>query len=219
MRRILTGVRVLDITQIVAGPYCTRMLADLGADVMKIDPPVPGGAGDEPRGSTGPAAQNVGKRSIVLDLKHLEGVRIARELAAAADVVVQNYRPGALAGLGLGYDSLRLVNSRLIYATICGFGQNTSCAGRGAFGATAHAEAGWLWVQQPAQGGERPFAPGVTVADIAAGMNTCTAIVAALYDPERTGFGQSIDIALMDSQLALLAEAAVPALAASADAP
>ena len=218
-RRILSDVRVLDITQIVAGPYCTRMLADLGADVVKIDPPARAEPGSELRLSTGPAAQNVGKRSIVLDLKHPDGIRVARELAATADVVVQNYRPGALAALGLGYEELKGTNPRLIYATIAGFGQNTSYAGRGAFGATAHAEAGWLWVQQQAQGGEVPFAPGVTVADIVTGMNACTAIVTALYDRERTGRGQAIDIALMDSQLALLAEAAAPALASSSDAP
>jgi crotonobetainyl-CoA:carnitine CoA-transferase CaiB-like acyl-CoA transferase len=213
-RRILAGVRVLDITQIVAGPWCTRMLADLGADVIKVDPPSPGGTGDVPRRSAGPVAQNVGKRSIVIDLKSAEGLRIALELARRADVLVQNYRPGGLAKLGLGYDSLQQLNSRLIYASISGFGPNTPSADRGALGATAHAEAGWLWVQQQAQGGAEPFAPGVTVADIVTGMNACTAIVAALYDREHTGAGQAIDVSLMDSQLAFLAEAAAPAISA-----
>lgn len=218
-RRILSGVRVLDITQIVAGPYCTRMLADLGAVVTKIDPPAEDAAGAKPRRSAGPLAQNLGKRSIVLDLKSPEGATIARDLAVKADVVVQNYRPGALAELGLGYEALRQLNPRLIYASISGFGPGTSYASRGAFGATAHAEAGWLWVQQQAQGGSAPFAPGITVADIATGMNACTAIIAALYDRERTGAGQAIDISLMDSQLAFLAEAAAPVLGSPAGTP
>ncbi len=213
-RRILTGLRVLDLTQIVAGPYCTRMLADLGADVLKIDPP-PAGEEAVPRRSAGPAAQNAGKRSIVINLKTTAGIEVARALAATADILVQNYRPGALEALGLGYEALRTLNPRLIYATISGFGEDTTFASRGAFGATAHAEAGWLWVQQQAQGGDRPFAPGVTVADIATGMNACTAIVAALYDREKTGAGQSINVTLMDSQLAFLAEAAAPALSES----
>ena len=217
--RILDGVRVLDITQIVAGPVCTRMLADLGADVVKIDSPSRAPGEKQPRRSAGPAAQNAGKRSIVIDLRKPAGLAIARKFAETADVVVQNYRPGALAALGLGYEALRELNPRLIYATISGFGEDTSYASRGAYGATAHAEAGWLWVQQQAQGGDEPFAPGVTVADIATGMNACTAIVAALYDREKTGAGQSINVTLMDSQLAFLAEAAVPALTAPADAP
>ena len=151
-RRILAGVQVLDITQIVAGPWCTRMLADLGASVVKIDPPGPATVDGKPRRSAGPLAQNLGKRSIVLDLKHPEGLAVVKRLAAQADVFVQNYRPGGLAALGLGYTALRTENPGLIYTTIAGFGQNTSFADRGAYGATAHAEAGLLWVQQQAQG-------------------------------------------------------------------
>lgn len=207
-RRILEGVRVLDITQIVAGPWCTRMLADLGASVIKIDSPGPAEVDGKPRRSAGPLAQNLGKRSIVLDLKQPAGLAVAKRLAAAADVLVQNYRPGGLSELGLGYDALQDMNPGLIYATIAGFGQDTSFADRGAYGATAHAEAGLLWVQQQAQGGEYPFPPGVTVADIVTGMNACTAILAALYDRQQTGRGQEIDISLMDSQLAFLGETA-----------
>ena len=201
---------MLDLTQIVAGPVCTRMLADLGADVVKVDQPA-----DDPfvrRRTAGPAGQNVGKRSIILDLKCEAGLNVARSLLADADVLVENYRPGALASLGLGYSDAAAINPRLIYTTISGFGSDTSFAGRGAYGATAHAEAGWLWVQQQAQGGPEPFAPGVTVADLATGMNACTAILAALYDREKTGAGQFINVTLMDSQLAVLAEAAAPAL-------
>ncbi|MCC6130471.1 MAG: CoA transferase [Acidobacteria bacterium] len=211
-RRILAGIRVLDLTQVVAGPACTRMLADLGADVVKIDPPAPDAEGQ--RRSSGPAAQNVGKRSIVADLESDGGLAIARALAERADVLVQNYRPGSLERIGLGYANLKPANPRLVYATISGFGQDTSYRSRAAYGATAHAEAGLLWVQQMAQGGEAPFAPGVTIADIATGMNATMAILAALYDREQTGRGQFVDIALMDSQLAMLGEAAATALAA-----
>ena len=207
-RRILAGVQVLDITQIVAGPWCTRMLADLGASVVKIDPPGPPTVDGKPRRSAGPLAQNLGKRSIVLDLKHPDGLAVAKRLSAQADVLVQNYRPGGLAEIGLGYAALRPGNPGLIYATIAGFGKGTSFADRGAYGATAHAEAGLLWVQREAQGGDQPFPPGVTVADIVTGMNACTAILAALYDRTLTGRGQEIDISLMDSQLAFLGEAA-----------
>jgi crotonobetainyl-CoA:carnitine CoA-transferase CaiB-like acyl-CoA transferase len=163
--------------------------------------------------------QNAGKRSIVVDLKTEAGVAITKDLAAKSDVLVQNYRPGALEALGLGFEALRRDNQRLVYTTISGFGQDTSYRSRGAFGATAHAEAGWLWVQQMAQGGPAPFAPGVTVADVATGMNAAMAILAALYVRERTGEGQAIDIALMDSQLAMLAEAAAPALAKGREEP
>ncbi len=207
-RRILAGVRVLDITQIVAGPWCTRMLADLGASVIKVDTPGPATVDGKPRRSSGPLAQNLGKRSVVLDLKHPDGVATARRLADGADVLVQNFRPGGLAALGLGYADLEASNPGLIYTTIAGFGQDTSFADRGAYGATAHAEAGLLWVQQQAQGGEHPFPPGITVADIVTGMNACTAILAALYDRNQTGRGQEIDISLMDSQLAFLGETA-----------
>jgi CoA:oxalate CoA-transferase len=103
--------------------------------------------------------------------------------------------------LGLGYEELAEANLRLVYASITGFGQDTSFSGRRAFGATAHAEAGLLWVQQQAQGGAEPFAPGFTVADIATGMNAAIAVLAALFDREHTGVGQRIDIALMGSQL------------------
>ncbi len=216
-RRILEGVRVLDITQIVAGPVCTRMLADLGADIVKIDQPA--AAPSSSRRTAGPAGQNVGKRSIVVDLKDDAGREIARELVAKADVLVENYRPGALDRLGLGFADVSAVNPRLIYTTISGFGSDTSFAHRGAYGATAHAEAGWLWVQQQAQGATEPFAPGVTVADLATGMNACTAILAALFDREKTGRGQYINVSLMDSQLAFLAEAAAGLLAGEAFVP
>ncbi len=212
-RRILDGIRVLDVTRVVAGPYCTRLLADMGAEVTKVDAPLPPpDRRDGPVPSNGSVANNLGKRSISLDLKHPDGAAVARDLAARSDVLVENFTPGVMDGLGLGYDALAGANPRLVYASISGFGQSGSFSSRRAYGATAHAEAGWLWVQQQAQGGDAPFAPGVTVADIVTGMTCFSAIVAALYDREHTGRGQRIDTTLMDCQLAMLSEVAVPAL-------
>lgn len=210
-RRILEGIRVLDFTRVVAGPYCTRMLADMGADVIKVDGPLPPRAA-QPVRSNGSVANNLGKRSISIDLKHPDGGAVARDLAASVDVVVENFTPGVMDRLGLGYDMLSERNPRLVFASISGFGQSGSFSHRRAYGATAHAEAGWLWVQQQAQGGHAPFAPGVTVADIVTGMSAFSAIVSALYDRGRTGRGQRIDVTLMDCQLAMLSEVAVPAL-------
>lgn len=209
-RRILDGVRVLDFTHVVAGPYCTRVLADLGAEVVKVDPPPSAGA-EEAR-TTGSVANNVGKRSIVLDLKTPAGLKVALELAARADVLVENFTPGVMATLGLGYEDVAHGNPAIVYASISGFGQTGPLSHRRAYGAVAHAESGWLWVQQQAQGGSEPFAPGVTVADIVTAMNAVSAILAALYDRERTGEGQWIDVTLAESQMAMLSEVARPAL-------
>lgn len=213
-RGILDGIQVLDFTRVVAGPYSTRILADLGAQVIKVDE-LP--RGDAPVRSSGSAANNVGKRSIAIDLKQETGVEVAKKLAAKADVVVENFRPGVMARLGLDYSSMVEFNPSIIVASISGFGQTGSSTQRRAFGATAHAEAGWLWVQQQAFGSQAPFAPGVTVADIMAATNAVLAILGALFDRERTGQGQWIDVTLMESQLALLNEAASQALAGSSE--
>ncbi|TAJ21669.1 MAG: CoA transferase [Dehalococcoidia bacterium] len=209
-RKILEGVRVVDFTRVVAGPYCTRMLADMGAAVVKVDAPFT--AGGKPVRANGSVQNNLGKRSIALDLKHPDGVEVARRLMASADVVVENFAPGVMARLGLGYSEVSSTNPRLIYTSISGFGQSGSFSHRRAFGATAHAEAGWLWVQQQAQRAPEPFAPGVTVADLVTGATAFSGILAALYDRERTGRGQWIDTTLMDAQLHTLSEVAGPAL-------
>ncbi|GMU40824.1 MAG: CoA transferase [Chloroflexota bacterium] len=206
-RRILEGVRVVDFTRVVAGPYCTRMLADLGADVICIDPPKEGATG--PVRTEGSVANNLGKRSITLDLAHPEGIAAARALIARADVVVENFRPGVMDALGIGFEASIATNPRLVFASISGFGQGSS---RRAYGATAHAEAGWLWVQQQAVGTREPFAPGVTVADLVTGQTAFSGILAALLDRERTGRGQRVDTALMDCQFQMLTEVAGPAL-------
>lgn len=207
-RRILEGVNVLDFTRVIAGPYCTRMLADMGANVFKIDA-IPESPTTRTSGSAG---NNMGKRSITLDLKHPEGIRIAHELVARADVVVENFSPGVMDRLGLGYDDLKADHHRLVFASISGFGQSGTYAHRRAYGATAHAEAGWVWVQQQAAGTGEPFAPGITIADMAAGLSCFSGILAALYDRENTGQGQRVDVSLMDAQLSILNEVAAAPL-------
>ena len=209
-RRILDHVRVLDFTRVVAGPYCTRILADLGASVMKVDELPDLGHG--PVRSNGPAAYNAGKRSIAIDLRRDEGIEVALRLAAESDVVVENFRPGVMERFGLAYRDLESINPRLIYASISGFGQTGTLSARRAYGATAHAEAGWLWVQQQAAGVDKPFAPGVTIADLVTALMAVSAILAALYDRERTGDGQWIDVTLMECQLAMLGGVADQAL-------
>ncbi|MDP6822238.1 MAG: CaiB/BaiF CoA-transferase family protein [Dehalococcoidia bacterium] len=208
-RRILEDVTVLDFTRVIAGPYCTRMLADMGANVIKIDA-IP--ESDGPTRTSGSAGNNMGKRSITLDLKHPEGSQIARELVGRADVLVENFSPGVMDRLGLGFDDLKANHPQLIFASISGFGQSGSYAHRRAYGATAHAEAGWLWVQQQASWAGQPFAPGVTIADMAAGLSCFSGILAALYDRESTGLGQRVDVSLMDAQLSLLNEIAAAPL-------
>ncbi len=216
VRRILAGIRVVDLTQFVAGPYSSRMLADLGADVVRIEPPARSPMEGHPR-TEGSPSLNLGKKSISLDIKHAGGLEVARRLIDRADVLLENYRPGVLPRLGIGYEDVSRTNPGIVYASISGFGQDTSYSHRRAFGATAQAEAGWIWVQQMAQGGQTPFTVGVSLADMLAGMHAFSAILAALYDRVNTGRGQRIDISLMDSQLALLSEVSSEPLRGQSD--
>ncbi len=209
MTALLNGIRVLDFTQVIAGPFCTRLLADFGADVTKIDR-IPDG--EQLTRSSGSPTNNVGKRSLALDLKSERGQALARDLAARADVVVENFRPGVMDDMGLGATTLAGLNPRLIYTSISGFGYDNSQSHRRAYGATAHAEAGLLWVLQQAHGDEEALAPGLQIADVVTGMNAFTAIIAALYDRTSTGTGKRIDVTLMESQLAFLGEMAAQAL-------
>jgi crotonobetainyl-CoA:carnitine CoA-transferase CaiB-like acyl-CoA transferase len=212
-KKILDGVKVLDFTHVVAGPVTTRSLSDLGADVIKVDkPPV---EGQELVRSAGSVANNIGKRSIAIDLKSESGIKLARKMAQSVDIIVENFRPGAMKDLGLDYDTLSSTNRSLIYASISGFGQSGSQSHRRAYGANAHAEAGWLWVQQGAAESGAPFAPGVTVADILTAMNTVSGILAALYHRQKTGLGQWIDVTLAESQFSFLAETARTSLSGS----
>ena len=205
----LSGLRVVDFTIIMSGPMCTRMLADAGADVVKIESP----EGDvvrqrEPvRGgiSTYFASMNVGKRSVVLDLSKEEGRAIARDLALGADVVVENFRPGVMERLGLGYEALASDNPRLIYASISGFGQTGPRATTPAYAPVIHAASGYeLAYMSYQRDSGKPSSNGIFIADVMGASYAFGAIQMALYERERSGRGQCIDVALMDSVLGML---------------
>jgi CoA:oxalate CoA-transferase len=207
--RPLAGIRVLDFTMMMAGPYCTRLLADLGAEVIKVE----SGSGDQIRGrppvrdgrSTYFGQLNAGKRSIVLDLKHPEAVTVARRLAAASDVVMENFRPGVMKRLGLDYRSLASENERLIYCSISGFGQTGPSADKPAYAPIIHAASGFDLANLRYQDDmDRPARTGIFMADVLAGVYAFGAIQTALFHRERAGQGQFIDVALMDSMLSLL---------------
>jgi crotonobetainyl-CoA:carnitine CoA-transferase CaiB-like acyl-CoA transferase len=202
--RPLSGVRVLDFTRVLSGPHCTRMLCDLGADVIKIEPP----AGDLTRFSNprrhGLASyfvqQNAGKRNISLDLGRPEGRRLAADLAVRCDVVVENFRPGVMARMGLGYDALAARRPDLVYASISGYGQAGPWAERRAYAPVVGAEAGTTKSQGDARGGV--YANDVfSHADVYTGMEAAAAIMAALFQRERTGRGEWIDVSMAQTML------------------
>lgn len=205
MAHALEGLRVLDVTQVMAGPFCAMLLCDMGADVIKVEAP----SGDSSRrmagaiGSDSAAfnAVNRGKRSIVVDLKTQQGGAIVRGLAATADVFVENFRPGVMAKLGLGYDTLRGENRKLIYASISGYGQTGPASKKGGFDLVAQGVSGLMSVT--GEPGRPPAKVGVPVTDLGAGLFALCGILAALQHRERTGGGQFIDTALVDSGLAL----------------
>lgn len=203
----LAGLRVLDFTRVLAGPAASLALADLGADVIKIEPP---GTGDETRGfppvrdgeSHYFLAINRGKKSIVVDLKAPEGVALVKDLAARCDVVVENYRPGVMDKLGLGWDVLREINPRLIYCAISGYGQDGPLAQRPSFDIVLQAMSGALSLN--GEPGRVPTKLGLPMGDLVGGVNGPIAILSALYERERTGKGRFIDISLMDGLQGLL---------------
>jgi crotonobetainyl-CoA:carnitine CoA-transferase CaiB-like acyl-CoA transferase len=203
--RALAGLRVLDVTQVMAGPFCGMMLADLGADVIKIEPP----AGDSTRqmpgavGSDSPSfnAVNRGKRSVVLDLKNREGRQVLERLVATTDILIENYRPGVMASLGLDYDALARLQPRLIYASISGYGQTGPDRAKGGFDLIAQGVAGIMSVT--GEPGGRPVKAGVPVTDLAAGLFALVAVLSALESRHRTGRGQRIDTSLVDAGVAL----------------
>jgi crotonobetainyl-CoA:carnitine CoA-transferase CaiB-like acyl-CoA transferase len=200
----LAGVRVLDFTHALAGPYCTMLLGDLGADVVKVEPPT----GDHSRQWGPPFIEaessyflsvNRNKRSVVLDLKIPAALAVAKGLAMAADVVVENFKPGTMARLGLDAVKLQLVKPALVYASISGFGQNQpTLAG---YDQIAQGTSGMMSVNATPDG--PPTKVGVPIGDIAAGMFASQAILAALVERGSTGKGRLIDVALNDSLLAL----------------
>jgi formyl-CoA transferase len=205
----LDGLRVVDLTQVMAGPFCTMLLADLGADVIKVEPP----GGDLSRSMGGDRlrlkgddrapfmALNRNKRSVVLDLKLPGDLQQLHALARDADVFVENFRPGVAAKLGVGYDALRAINPRLVYASISGFGQTGPYADRPGFDLIAQGMAGIMSVTGT-PGGE-PVKAGVPVSDLAAGLYAATAILAAIHARERTGEGQWVETSLFESALGL----------------
>lgn len=204
----LKGLRILDLTQVMAGPFSTMLMADLGADVIKVEPP---GGGDQTRhswgrsgkGNDGPAffALNRNKRSIVLDLRSDEGHKDFLKLVKTADVVVENYRPGVMERLGLDYDTLREVNPGIIYASISGFGHSGPYAQRPGYDLIAQGMAGVMGIT--GLPGSEPVKAGVPVADLGAGLFSVYGILAAYVHKMKTGEGQKLEASLFESAIAL----------------
>jgi crotonobetainyl-CoA:carnitine CoA-transferase CaiB-like acyl-CoA transferase len=219
--RILNGVKVLDLSRVLAGPWSTQILADFGADVIKVElpgkgddtrawgPPYLTGADGEPE--LGESAYylscNRNKRSIAINLADPEGAALIRRLAAEADIVVENFKVGGLAKYGLDYESLSAVNPRLVYCSITGFGQTGPYAERGGYDFVAQGMGGFMSITGEADG--QPLRAGVAMADLSTGMYATVSILAALRHAEATGKGQRIDVSLLDTQIAMLANQAM----------
>ena len=204
----LDGLTVLDLSRVLAGPYCTMILGDLGADVIKLEHP----SGDDTRRWGPPFAAgesayylavNRNKRSAVADLKAADGAALVRRIAARADILVENFRPGTLERLGLGLDGLRAANPRLITLTVSGMGAGGPERDLPGYDFVVQATAGLMAITGPVDG--PPSKVGVAVVDLTTGMLAANAILAALYARERSGAGQHIDISLLESQVAWLA--------------
>jgi formyl-CoA transferase len=209
MYRPLEGIRVLDLSRVLAGPYCTMTLGDLGADVIKVEQP---GAGDDTRRWGPPWAGtesayylcvNRNKRSITLDLKSDEGKEILTSLAKSSDIVVENFKVGALDRMGLGYRDLSRVNPGLIWCSITGYGQDGPYASRAGYDFVAQGEAGIMSITGEING--EPMKVGVAIVDITTGLFSANAILAALHARHATGRGQHIDSTLFTSAIAWLA--------------
>ncbi len=210
----LNGIRVLDLSRVLAGPYCTMVLGDLGADVIKVESP----DGDETRawgppfagGSRGESAYylcvNRNKRGIIVDFKTEAGRAILHTLIKRSDVLVENFRPGTLAGSSLDFDSASAINPNLIYCSITGFGQTGPLRGRPGYDFMIQAMGGLMSFSGEPDG--EPMKVGVAVADLFTGQNAAIAILAALQARTQTGRGQHLDISLFDSQLGMLANVA-----------
>ncbi len=208
MPGLLEGIRILDVSRVLTGPYCSMMLADLGADVVKIEMP---GRGDDTR-AWGPPflggesayflSINRNKRSVTVDLKSEEGRKIIHKLAARSDVLLENFAPGVAERLGIGYEAMRGVNERLVYCSISGFGQDGPYRDHPAYDIILQGMGGLQGIT--GEPDRPPVRIGVAVADIAGGMFAAFAIAAAVAHRERTGEGERIDVSLLDSQLAWL---------------
>ena len=203
----LLGIKVLDLSRVLAGPYCTMLLADMGAEIIKLEIPRRGDDSREfPPFKEGESLYyinlNRGKRSITLDLKHPEGKRIFLKLVKRCDVVIENFRPGTMERLGLGYEVLREANPRLIYASISGFGQTGPYRSRPGYDIIGQAMGGLMsitgWPDSP------PTRAGTAIGDVLSALFCCIGILTALQVRERTGRGQAVDVSLMDSVFASL---------------
>jgi crotonobetainyl-CoA:carnitine CoA-transferase CaiB-like acyl-CoA transferase len=225
----LAGIRVLDLSRVLAGPWCTQILADLGADVVKVEAP---GRGDDTRAwgppfLNGPDGQpeigtsayylaaNRNKRSIVVDFATAEGAALLRQLALKADIVVENFKVGGLRKHGLDWDSLKALKPGLVYCSITGFGQTGPYAARGGYDFVAQGMGGFMAVT--GEEGGQPLRAGVAMADLTTGLYSAISILAALRHAERTGEGQQIDISLLDTQIACLANQAMNWLVGGVD--
>jgi formyl-CoA transferase len=218
----LSGIRVLDFSRILAGPYGTMMLGDLGADVIKVERP---GVGDDTRTWGPPFAGgesayylccNRNKRSISIDLKNPRGAQLARELAEVSDVLVENFTPGLMKGFGLDYETLREVNPRLVYCSISAYGQDGPYRDRPGYDMVLSAVGGLMWITGERDGD--PCKVGVAITDVVTGVHMSGAIMASLLWRERSGRGQHIDCSLLDVQVAALANIASNYLVAGKEA-
>jgi crotonobetainyl-CoA:carnitine CoA-transferase CaiB-like acyl-CoA transferase len=204
---MLDGIRVLDLSRVIAGPYCAMMLADLGADVVKVERP---GRGDDMRYlgnskdgmSLGFATINRNKRAIAVDLQHPEGLKIIVELARRADVILENFVPGVAARLGLGYKALSAANPAVVYASVSGYGQDGPYARRPGYNTIAMGMSGLMALT--GQPGDPPTRPGGSISDVAASYIAFGAVCAALVQRHRTGRGEHVDVSLLASSVALL---------------
>ena len=216
----LTGIRVLDLTRVLAGPWCTQNLADLGAEVIKIERP---GAGDDTRGWGPPylkdahgkdtteaayyASANRNKQSVAIDIATERGAELVRELSKQCDILVENFKVGGLSKYGLDYESIKLINPALIYCSITGFGQTGPYASRPGYDFMIQGMGGLMSItgERDDLPGGGPQKAGVAVADLMTGMYSTVGILAALHERTRSGLGQHIDMALLDCQVAMLA--------------
>jgi crotonobetainyl-CoA:carnitine CoA-transferase CaiB-like acyl-CoA transferase len=225
----LAGIRVLDLSRVLAGPWSTQILADLGADVVKVEAP---GRGDDTR-AWGPPflkgadgqdeigtsayylAANRNKRSIAVDFASSEGAALLRQLATKADIVIENFKVGGLKKYGLDWESLRAVKPNLVYCSVTGFGQTGPYASRGGYDFVAQGMGGFMAIT--GEEGGQPLRAGVAMADVTTGLYATISILAALRHAERTGEGQQIDISLLDTQIACLANQAMNWLVGGVD--
>jgi len=206
----LSDIKILDLTRVLAGPYATMVLADLGAEIIKIEQP---GKGDDSRAygpyKNGESAYfmslNRNKESVTLNLKTPEGKEILKELVKKVDVLVENFRPGTMEKLGLGYDVLKELNPRLIYASSTGYGQTGPYSQRPAYDAVVQAMGGIMSITGQADG--KPTRVGSSVGDIFAGLFCAIGILSAVHERESSGLGQMVDVAMLDCQVAILENA------------